>query len=73
MTILTDLKCLLCVCVTVKIQFENTSTHEYSSYSPSGLSLYSIARLGPLFRNSGYAPASIKSKVERVSGIRESR
>ena len=41
-----DLKCLLCVCVTVKIQFDNTSTYEYSSYSPSARSLCTIARLG---------------------------
>ena len=34
-----DVKCLLCVCVTVKIQFDNTSTYEYSSCSPSAQSL----------------------------------
>ena len=54
-----DLKCLLCVYVTVKIQFGNTSTHEYSSYSPSTRSLCSIAYLGPLFRNSGSAPVYV--------------
>ena len=44
---------MLCVCVTVKIQFDNTSTYEYPSYSPSARSLCSIACLGPpLFRNS---------------------
>ena len=42
-----DLKCMFCVYVTVKMQFGNTSTHEHSSYSPSALSLCSIARLGP--------------------------
>ena len=41
-----DLKCLLFVYVTVKIQLGNTSTHEYPSYSPSARSLYSIARSG---------------------------
>ena len=57
MTILTDLKCLLCACVTVKMQFDNTSTYEYSSYSPSCLLLCSLACLGPPpFRNSGSAP-----------------
>ena len=45
--------------VTVKIQFGNTSTHEYSSYSPSAQSLCSIAHLGPLFRNSGSAPVHV--------------
>ena len=45
MTILTvhnyiDLKCLLCLCVTVKIQFDNTGTYEYSSYSPFAQSLW---------------------------------
>ena len=38
---------MLCVCVTVKIQFDNTSTYEYPSYSPSARSLCSIACLGP--------------------------
>ena len=49
MTTLTILICLLCVYVTVKIQFDNTgtSTYEYSSYSPYARSLCSIARLGP--------------------------
>ena len=41
-----DLKCLFCVYVTVKIQFDNTSTYEHSSYSPSAQSLCSILRLG---------------------------
>ena len=39
-----DLKCLLCVYVTVKIQFGNTSTHEYS-YLP----LCSVAMLDHTF------------------------
>ena len=47
---------ILTVCLTVKIQFDNTSTSEYSSYSPSARLLCLIARLGPLFRNSGSAP-----------------
>ena len=51
-----DLKCLFCVCVTVKMQFDNTSTYEYSSYSPSSRSLCLIACLGPPFKNSGSAP-----------------
>ena len=42
-----DLKCLLCVYVTLKIQFGNTNTDEYSSYSPSAQSLCLIARLAP--------------------------
>ena len=36
-------------CITVKIQFDNISTYEYSSYSPSARSLFSIAHLGPLY------------------------
>ena len=51
MTILTssniDLKCLFCAYVTVKIQFDNTSTctweYVYSLYSPSARLLCSIA------------------------------
>ena len=42
-----DLKCLLWVYVTVKIQSGNTSTHEYSSFSPSARLLCSIMLLGP--------------------------
>ena len=50
-----DLKCLLCVYVTVKIQFDNTSTYEYSSYSP-----YARSHVwAPLFRNSGSAPVYV--------------
>ena len=53
-----DLKCLLCVYVTVKIQFGNTSTHEYSSYLPSGrLGRYARSHVWvALFRNSGSVP-----------------
>ena len=50
------LKCLMCVCITVKIQFDNSIPYEYSSYSPSARSLCSITHLGPPFRNSGSAP-----------------
>ena len=39
--------CLL----TAKIEFDNTSTYEYSSYSPSARSLCSIACFGPIFKN----------------------
>ena len=44
-----DLKCLLCVCVTVKNLTIPVlmSTYEYSSYSPSARSLCSIACFGP--------------------------
>ena len=41
-----DLICLFCVYVTVKVQFDNSNTCEYSSYSPSAWSICSIARLG---------------------------
>ena len=45
-----DLDCLLCVYVTVKIQFCNTGTHEYL---PSARSLRSITRLDlPLYMSS---------------------
>ena len=52
-----QLKCLLCVCVTVKIQFDNTSTCKYSII----LKLRSVTLLPrslglPLFKNSGSAP-----------------
>ena len=47
MTKLTVHLCPLCVCVTVKIHFDNTSTYQYSSYSSSARLLCSIVRLGP--------------------------
>ena len=52
----------MCACVTVKIQFDNTSTYEYSSHSPFAWSLCPIARLGPLFRNSGSTPVITTEK-----------
>ena len=43
--------------ITVKIQIDNTSTYEYSSYSP-----YARSHVwAPLFRNSGSAPEHGKS------------
>ena len=51
-----DLKCLLCVYGTVKIQFGNTSTHEFSSYLPSARSLCSITRLGLPIEKFGIRP-----------------
>ena len=42
--------------VTVKIQFDSTSTYECSSYLLSARPLCSIVHLGPPFRNSGSAP-----------------
>ena len=57
-----DLICLLCICVrlTVKMQFDNTGTYEYSSYSPCPLlGHYARSRVwAPLFRNSASPSAS---------------
>ena len=44
------------VFVTVKIQFDNTSTYKYSIYSPFARSLCPLARLGPPLKNTGSAP-----------------
>ena len=57
-SVLIDPKCLLCVFVTVKIQFDNTSTCRYLII----LVLRSVAMLlsafgPPLYRNSGSTPA----------------
>ena len=53
---------LICICVglTVKIQFDNTGTYEYSSYSPSPLlGHYARSRVwASLFRNFASPSAS---------------
>ena len=40
-----DVKCVFCLCMTVKIQFDNNRTCKYSSYSPSPRSLYAPTRV----------------------------
>ena len=52
---------IACVCMTVKIQFDNTRICKYYilSYSPSAQSHCALSRLGPLFKNSGCAPENV--------------
>ena len=47
----------MCVCVTVKYNLTIIVLVSTQSYSPSAQLLCSLARLGPLFQNSGSAPA----------------
>ena len=54
-----DLKCLLCVCVSL-LKYNLTIIELVSSpsYSPPSRSLSSLVCLGPLFKNSGSAPGT---------------
>ena len=56
---------IVCICVTVKIKFDNTGTCTYSKYSPSAQLLCHARVWPPPLKNSGSAPVGIRLCIPR--------